>query len=54
MSDNPPEEQIVIVGPDGQPVGTVPSSAVAAAQQQAESSGDDDERHISELVEQPA
>ena len=56
MSENPPEEHIVIVGPDGQPVGTVPSSAVAAAHQQAEAArGDDDEeRHITELVEQPA
>jgi hypothetical protein len=56
MSENPPEEHIVIVGPDGQPVGTVPSSAVAAAQQQAEAAreDDDEERHITELVEQPA
>ena len=54
MSEKPAEEHIVIVGPDGQPVGTVPTSALAAAQQQAEASGDDEERHISELVEQPA
>ena len=56
MSENPPEEHIVIVGPDGQPVGTVPSSAVAAAQQQADAAREDDEeeRHITELVEQPA
>ena len=57
MSENPPEEHIVIVGPDGQPVGTVPSSAVAAAQQQAGAAredDDDEERHITELVEQPA
>ena len=56
MSENPPEEHIVIVGPDGQPVGTVPSSAVTAAQQRAEAAreDDDEERHISELVEQPA
>ena len=58
MSENPPEEHIVIVGPDGQPVGTVPSSAVAAAQQQAgaarEDDDDEEERHITELVEQPA
>ena len=57
MSENPPEEQIVIIGPDGQPVGTVPSSAVAAAQQRAEAGhkdADDEERHITELVEQPA
>ena len=54
MSEKPAEEHIVIVGPDGQPVGTVPTSALAAAQQKAETAGEDDERHISELVEQPA
>ncbi len=54
MSEKPAEEHIVIVGPDGQPVGTVPTSALAAAQQQAEAAGEDEERHISELVEQPA
>ncbi|MDP3890955.1 bacterial proteasome activator family protein [Nocardioides sp.] len=67
MSENPPdgtagdtpgqEEHIVIIGPDGQPVGAVPASALhqAAGQGESESEGDsDDERHISELVEQPA
>ena len=55
MSENPAEEHIVIIGPDGQPVGSVPSSAVAAAQQRSEAPREDDEeRHITELVEQPA
>jgi len=56
MSENPPEEHVVIIGPDGQPVGSVPSSAVAAAQQRSEAprGDDDEERHITELVEQPA
>ena len=50
------EEQVVVVGPDGQPIGTIPASALPAMTQQ---SGDDDEegggeRHITELVEQPA
>jgi hypothetical protein len=53
MSEEQSEEQVVIVGPDGQPVGTVPSSVLAAAQQEAEQD-DDEERHITELVEQPA
>jgi hypothetical protein len=53
MSEEQSEEQVVIVGPDGQPVGTVPSSVLAAAQQDAEQD-DDEERHITELVEQPA
>ncbi|RYP88688.1 bacterial proteasome activator family protein [Nocardioides guangzhouensis] len=55
MSEEQSEEQIVIIGPDGQPVGTVPSSVLAAAQQQdGAEDEDDEERHISELVEQPA
>lgn len=55
-----PEEQeqhIVVIGPDGQPMGSVPASAL---QQQAEGAGgpvdDDDEqqRSVTDLVEQPA
>ncbi len=47
------EEQIVVVGPDGQPIGTVPASAVEQAQ--AADDGDDDgERALTDLVEQPA
>ena len=50
------DEQVVIVGPDGQPVGTIPASALTV------SGGDDPdddgpgegERHITDLVEQPA
>ena len=45
------EEQIVIVGPDGQPVGTIPKSALPTAEEADEREG---ERHITELVEQPA
>ena len=47
------EEQVVVVGPDGQPMGTLPASVVA----QAKSGGDDDsdgETGITDLVEQPA
>ena len=53
MSEHP-EEQIVVIGPDGQPVGTVPASMV---EQAVAGDGDDDqdgERSLSELVEQPA
>ncbi|MCW2832726.1 MAG: hypothetical protein JWN68_679 [Nocardioides sp.] len=49
------EEQIVVVGPDGQPVGTIPASALPA--NLSRGGADDDgegERHITELVEQPA
>ncbi|RYB94165.1 bacterial proteasome activator family protein [Nocardioides oleivorans] len=49
------EDMVVVVGPDGQPIGTIPASALPAMTQAA---GDDDEhegeRHITELVEQPA
>lgn len=50
------DEQIVVVGPDGQPIGTVPASAV----EQGEVGGDrddrddDGERALTDLVEQPA
>ena len=44
------EEQIVIVGPDGQPVGTIPKSALPTIDPKTH----EGERHISELVEQPA
>ena len=48
----PREEQIVIVGPDGQPVGTIPKSALPTARRGR--GRRDGERHITELVEQPA
>ncbi|MGH3307119.1 MAG: bacterial proteasome activator family protein [Nocardioides sp.] len=47
------EQQVVVVGPDGQPMGTVPASVLA----QAAAGGDDDEDGeiaVSDLVEQPA
>jgi len=50
MSENAPEsdeQQVVIIGPDGQPV----AIDLAAAQAQED---EDEERHITELVEQPA
>ena len=50
------EEQVVVVGPDGQPIGTIPASALPAMTEAAgDGDGEDDgERHITELVEQPA
>ncbi|WP_438861993.1 bacterial proteasome activator family protein [Nocardioides renjunii] len=46
------EDQVVVVGPDGQPIGTIPASALP---EMARSGADGDgERHITELVEQPA
>ena len=51
------DEQVVVVGPDGQPIGTIPASALPAMTQQGDGEADDDgqrEPHITELVEQPA
>ena len=66
MSEQHPEEQdqqVVVIGPDGQPVGTVPASALQAAgvtvpdgtdDQDGDAEADADERAITDLVEQPA
>ncbi len=51
------EDQVVVVGPDGQPIGTIPASALPAMTQAAGDGDDEDgegERHVTELVEQPA
>jgi hypothetical protein len=49
------EEHVVIIGPDGQPVGAVPASALAQAVQGDSGEGDDGgERNLTDLVEQPA
>jgi hypothetical protein len=58
MSEEPQEQHVVVIGPDGQPVGSVPASVIAAATadrdgDDAEEAGDD-ETGITELVEQPA
>lgn len=44
------EQQVVVIGPDGQPMGTIPASALNVSE------GDDDEGegNITDLVEQPA
>lgn len=50
------EQKIMIIGPDGQPIGTVSASALAAqgAAVDGDGSEDDDERGLTDLVEQPA
>ncbi|CAN5154522.1 hypothetical protein BH09ACT12_BH09ACT12_13650 [soil metagenome] len=49
-------QKIMIIGPDGQPIGTVSASALAAqgAAHDQDTDEDDDERALSDLVEQPA
>lgn len=47
------DEQIVVVGPDGQPIGTVPASAVEQGEA-GDDHDDDGERALTDLVEQPA
>jgi hypothetical protein len=51
-TDDAQEQQVVVVGPDGQPMGTVPASVL----EQAANGGDDDngEPSVTDLVEQPA
>ena len=49
------DEQIVVVGPDGQPIGMVPASAVEQSEGGKEDHEEDgDERALTDLVEQPA
>jgi hypothetical protein len=45
------ERQVVVVGPDGQPIGAVPESALVASES---GDGEESERSIAEQVEQPA
>jgi hypothetical protein len=54
MSEQSPdatEQQIVVIGPDGQPVGTMPASVASGNDGDP---GDDGERSPTDLVEQPA
>ncbi|WP_309647091.1 bacterial proteasome activator family protein [Nocardioides sp.] len=57
MSEQPDEQeqQVVIIGPDGKPIGTLPASAL---QQAPDGEGGDEdgegERALTDLVEQPA
>ena len=44
-----PEGHVLVIGPDGAPVGTVPAAMVAQAKDEA-----DDNPSVSDLVEQPA
>jgi hypothetical protein len=48
------EQHVVVIGPDGQPVGSVPASVLAAAARASEGDDDGDGRGVTDLVEQPA
>ncbi|GHJ60860.1 hypothetical protein NOK12_33780 [Nocardioides sp. OK12] len=48
------EQHVVIVGPDGQPLATMPASALNLATAQDDDDDEAGERSITELVEQPA
>lgn len=48
------EDQVVVIGPDGQPIGTIPASAIPEMTRTRANDDGDGERHITELVEQPA
>src|SRR5215213_1163272 len=52
----PSDDDVVVVGPDGQPVGAVPASVLAQAGIAVGSDDDldDGERSVADLVEQPA
>jgi hypothetical protein len=56
MSEQIPEGHVLVIGPDGQPMGTVPAASVEQAVEQAaaDAADDDGQRHVTELVEQPA
>ncbi len=48
------EEQVVVVGPDGQPVGTIAASALPGMVSGGQTGDEAAERHVTDLVEQPA
>jgi Protein of unknown function (DUF2587) len=47
-----PEGHVIVVGPDGAPIGTVPAAMVEQAT--ASGSAENEDRGVTELVEQPA
>ena len=54
-TDPEPDQQIVVIGPDGQPVGTIPAEMIHGLQGATQDDPDGEEgRHITDLVEQPA
>jgi hypothetical protein len=57
MSEQQQTETVTVIGPDGQPIGTVPASALAGVVEAAEPDDADDAAEgtpLTDLVEQPA
>jgi hypothetical protein len=54
MSDEEQTETVTVIGPDGQPIATVPASALAGVVDAAESEDGEDGKPLTDLVEQPA
>jgi hypothetical protein len=52
--DGDGERQVVVIGPDGQPMGAVPESALQAMAATQGQEGEGEERAVTDLVEQPA
>jgi hypothetical protein len=54
MSDDEQSDTVTVIGPDGQPIGTVPASALAGVVEAADSEDGDGGTPLTDLVEQPA
>jgi hypothetical protein len=54
QQETEPERQVVVIGPDGQPLGSVPESELADAAAAAAGGEEPQERALTDLVEQPA
>jgi Protein of unknown function (DUF2587) len=50
-ADQDGQPRVVIIGPDGQPMGSVPASVIDAAES---AEADNEERAVTDLIEQPA
>ena len=48
------EQHVVVIGPDGQPMGAIPASALRVAEEDDGDADDEGERALTDLVEQPA
>jgi hypothetical protein len=54
MSDEEQTETVTVIGPDGQPIATVPASALAGVVEASASEDGEEGKPLTDLVEQPA